>query len=67
MAFRIDLVVANSVVVELKTVSRIMPIHEAQLLSYLRLSGHRIGLLINFHEPLLKDGIKRMVNGCMGF
>jgi GxxExxY protein len=46
---------------ELKCVERLLPVHEAQLLTYLRLSGVRTGLLINFHVPLLKDGIKRMV------
>ncbi len=60
--FRIDLLVENSVVVELKTVDQLAPIHEAQLLTYLKLSGHRIGLLINFNVPLLKHGIKRLVH-----
>jgi GxxExxY protein len=60
--YRIDLLVHGAVIVELKTVSKLLPIHEAQLLSYLRLSGHRLGLLINFHVPRLRDGIKRMVN-----
>jgi GxxExxY protein len=54
--------VEESVVVELKTVSKLIPIHEAQLLTYLKLSGHRIGLLLNFHVPLMREGIKRMVN-----
>ena len=49
-------------VVELKAISKMQPVHEAQLLSYLRLSGHQLGLLINFHVPHLKDGIKRKVN-----
>ena len=57
-----DLLVENQVVVELKTVSKILPVHEAQLLSYLRLGRRRVGLLINFHELHLRDGIKRMVN-----
>ena len=61
-AYKMDLLVENQVVVELKTVSKIMPIHEAQLLSYLRLSRHHVGLLINFHELHLRDGIKRMAN-----
>ena len=60
--FRIDLLVENSVVVELKTVDQLAPIHEAQLLTYLKLSGHRIGLLINFNVPLLKHGVKRLVH-----
>lgn len=61
LAYRIDLVVEPCVVVETKTVSKIHPVHEAQLLSHLKLSGYRIGLLINFHVPRLKDGIRRMV------
>jgi GxxExxY protein len=60
--YRIDLVVEDAVVVELKAVANVLPIHEAQLLSHLKLSGHRVGLLINFHVQHLKDGIKRMVN-----
>ncbi len=60
--FRIDLLVENSVVVELKTVDQLAPIHEAQILTYLKLSGHRIGLLINFNVPLLKHGVKRLVH-----
>lgn len=60
--YKIDLLVANQVVVELKTVSKILPIHEAQLLSYLRLSHRPVGLLINFHVIHLRDGIKRMAN-----
>ena len=61
-AFRIDLFVEKAVVVELKALPRIHPIHEAQLLSYLRLSGSKLGLLINFHVVLLRDGITRIVN-----
>jgi GxxExxY protein len=60
--YRIDLLVEDSVVVELKTVSKLVRVHEAQLLSYLKLGSFRAGLLINFHEARLKDGIKRMVN-----
>ncbi len=60
--YRIDLLVEGSVVVELKTVDRLEPIHEAQLLSYLKHSGCKVGLLINFNVRLLKDGIRRMVN-----
>ena len=56
-----DLVVENSLVVEVKSVERIAPIHEAQLMTYLRLSGHRSGLLMNFNCPVLKDGIVRRV------
>ena len=59
--YRIDVVVEDTVILELKTVERLMPIHEAQLLTYLRLSGLRTGLLLNFSSPVLKDGIRRMV------
>jgi len=59
--YRLDFVVANLVVVELKAVDEIHPIHEAQLLTYLRLSKRKLGLIINFNEPLLKDGIRRRV------
>jgi len=59
--FKIDLMVDDSIVVELKTGSAIMPIHEAQLHTYMRLSGKSLGLLINFNVTLLKDGIKRRV------
>ena len=59
--YRIDLVAYGNVVVELKTVEKLLPIHEAQLLTYLRLSGHKTGLLINFNSAPLKDGIRRMV------
>ena len=60
--YRIDLLVGNNVIVELKAVERLEPIHEAQLLSYLKLSGYRVGLLINFNVKILKQGIKRLVN-----
>lgn len=60
--FRIDLFVYNEIVVELKTVEKLLPLHEAQLLTYLKLSGKRLGLLINFNELLLKNGIRRMLN-----
>jgi GxxExxY protein len=62
VGYRIDLLVDETVVVELKAVDKLAPIHEAQLLTYLRLSGKKIGLLINFNVVHLKDGIKRMVN-----
>jgi GxxExxY protein len=58
---RLDLVVQGKVVVELKAVKELEPIHEAQLLTYMRLTGCRVGLLINFNVPVLKQGIKRMV------
>lgn len=57
---RIDLFVENSVVVELKAVESLLPIHEAQLLTYLKLTPARLGLLLNFNTPLLKQGIKRI-------
>ena len=60
-AYRIDLIVDDSVVVELKTVPSLLPIHEAQLLTYLRLTRKNLGLLINFNVILLRDGIKRRV------
>jgi GxxExxY protein len=60
--YRIDLLVENQVIVELKTVESIAPIHEAQLLSYLKLSGCAVGLLINFNVRVLKNGIRRIVN-----
>lgn len=63
VGYRIDLLVENSVVVELKAVAKLLPIHHAQLFSYLKLSGHSIGLLLNFHVPHMRDGIKRIVNG----
>jgi GxxExxY protein len=59
--YRLDLVVNNMVVVELKTVDELAPIHDAQLLTYLKLTGLKVGLLINFNVPVLKDGIKRLV------
>ncbi len=62
VGYRIDQLVEDSVIVELKAISKRLLIHEAQLLSYLKLSGHSVGLLINFHSMRLKDGIKRMVN-----
>jgi GxxExxY protein len=60
--YRIDLLVEGKVVVELKAVERLEPIHEAQLLSYLKLSGYQIGLLINFNVRMLRQGIKRLAN-----
>ena len=62
LGYRIDLLVEKLVIVEVKCVESIHPVHEAQLLSYLRLSKKNVGLLINFHVAHLKDGIKRMVN-----
>jgi GxxExxY protein len=61
--YRIDLLVENLVVVELKAVEKIIPVHEAQLLTYLRLGGWQVGLLLNFNVQVLKDGIRRRVLG----
>jgi GxxExxY protein len=60
--YRLDLVVENSVIVEIKAIDQLAPIHDAQLLSDLRLSNKRVGLLINFHVRVLKNGLKRIVN-----
>ena len=62
VGYRMDVVVENAVIVELKSVDAIAPIHKAQLLTYLKLSDHKVGLLINFNVELLKHGITRMVN-----
>jgi GxxExxY protein len=59
--YRIDLIVGNRVVLELKAIQDILPVHEAQLLTYLHLTGLRVGLLINFNVPVLKNGIRRRV------
>lgn len=60
--YRIDILVEDTVIVELKSVEHLMPIHEAQMISYLKLSGKKIGLLINFNVRLLRNGIKRLAN-----
>ena len=62
-AFRIDLLVDNKVVVELKAIDKLLPVHAAQLLSYLKLGKYKLGYLLNFNVVHMKDGIKRMVNG----
>lgn len=59
--YRLDLLVAGAVVVEIKAVEAIQPIHEAQLLTYLKLGGWKLGLLINFNVPVLRDGIRRRI------
>ena len=61
-AFRIDLIVEDAILVELKSVEEIKPVHKKQLLTYLRLTGKQLGLLINFNEALLRDGIIRIAN-----
>ena len=60
--YRLDLLVENEVIVEIKSTEKFLPIHKAQLLSYLRLAGCEVGLLINFNVEVLKDGIQRVVN-----
>ncbi len=60
--FRLDILVESRVIIELKVVEKILPIHEAQLLTYLKLSNLQLGLLINFNVRILKDGIRRFVN-----
>ena len=60
--FRIDLLVQEQLIVEIKAVERLQPIHEAQLLTYLRLTDLRLGLLINFNEKTIKEGVRRVVN-----
>jgi GxxExxY protein len=61
--YRLDLVVLNTVVVEVKAIEALLPIHEAQLLTYLRLGGWKVGLLLNFNVEVLKEGIRRRVLG----
>lgn len=59
--YRLDVWVEGSVIIELKAVEKILPVHEAQLLTYLKLTENRLGLLLNFHVPVMKKGIKRLV------
>lgn len=61
IGFRADIIVANCIIVELKSVETILPVHAKQLMTYLRLSKMKLGLLINFNEELLKNGIKRII------
>ena len=63
VGYRIDLLVGEKVVVELKAVEKLLPIHAAQLLTYLRLGSYKLGLILNFNTVHLRDGIKRVVNG----
>lgn len=62
VGYRIDLLVENEVVIEIKALESTLPVHEAQLLSHMRLSGRHVGFLMNFHVKLMRDGIKRMVD-----
>jgi GxxExxY protein len=64
--FRMDMVVEDAIVLELKTVDQLLPIHSAQLLTYLKLSGKKVGLLINFNETVLKKGLKRLASTTLG-
>ncbi len=61
--YRLDLLVADQIIVEVKAIDKILPVHEAQLMTYLRLTKLRVGLLINFNVPVLKNGIVRKING----
>ena len=61
--YRIDLLVNNQVIIELKSIKKIEPIHDAQLLTYLKLANKKYGLLLNFNVPIMKQGIKRLLNG----
>jgi GxxExxY protein len=63
IGFKADLIVENQLVIEIKSVEQIAPVHYKQLLTYLKLTDIRLGLLVNFNEALIKDGIKRVVNG----
>ena len=64
--YRIDFLVEHCVIVELKAVEKLLPLHLAQVLTYLKLSSHEVGLLINFNVPHLRDGIRRVMNGYGG-
>ena len=59
--YRLDIVVENSLIVEIKAVDRLLPVHSAQLLTYLKLSGIGVGILLNFHTAVLRDGLRRMI------
>lgn len=61
--FRLDLLVENKVVVEIKSIETIAPIHQAQVITYLKLGGYKLGLLLNFNTKFFKNGIRRLVNG----
>jgi GxxExxY protein len=61
-AYRVDMIIENKVILELKSVEKILPVHKKQLLTYLKLSNKKLGLLINFNSMYLKDGVTRIVN-----
>ena len=63
LGFRTDLIVENKVIIEIKSVLELHPVHKKQLMTYLKLSGLKLGLLVNFNSPLIKTGITRLVNG----
>ncbi len=63
IGYRLDLLVGDTVVVEIKAVEKLLPLHHAQLLSYLKLGGYKLGLLLNFHAFHMREGVKRIVNG----
>ena len=63
VSYRLDLLVSDTVVVEVKAVETLLPVHDAQLLTYLKLGGYQVGLLLNFNVPQLRDGIRRRVLG----
>ncbi len=65
-SYKLDVLVENRVIVEIKAIDQLLPIHTAQLLTYLKLSGKQVGLLINFHEPVLKKCLRRLVNRSVG-
>ncbi len=66
VGFRVDLMVNDKVLIELKAVEKLLPVHAAQLLSYLRLGNYRLGFLLNFNTVRMRDGIKRVLNGLVG-
>ena len=63
LGFRADLIVVNLVIIELKATEKVLPVHKKQLMTYLRLTAMKLGLLVNFNVNLIKDGIERVVNG----
>lgn len=65
LGFRADLIIENKVIVELKSVERILPVHKKQLLTYLKITGIKLGLLVNFNADLIKNGITRIINGIL--
>lgn len=62
IGFRADFIIENKIIIEIKSVETVAPVHKKQLLTYLKITGIKLGLLINFNEALLKDGISRIVN-----